>query len=145
MQVAQKSMDKWAQQALRMSGCLLRLTTHLKTTSQHSHLPRPVQDDLTTARRLSILQMRSLIRSGASDPIEAAWIALTGQEPAGEPLSEEMRTSPKAQAYTQAIRAAAIACREMETERGTQGAFCEVLDEFADQAEQELNAPPPPL
>jgi len=143
MLITQKSMDQWARQVLRMSGCLLRLTTHLKRTQ--TRLPKPLHNDLTAARRLSILLMRSLVRAGASDPIDAAWIVQNGQEPMGEPLSEAMRNSLKAKAYAQAIRAAADACREMEIERDSTRALFEVLNDFADQAEQELNQAPAPL
>ena len=58
----------------------------------------------------------ALIRAGAEDP--ARRTVRTVHRPGRKTLPLTLLSSPAAQAYAAAIRAAAVACRQMEMERG---------------------------
>jgi hypothetical protein len=50
-------------------------------------------------------------------------------------------TSPKAKRFAEAMHAAAVACREIEEERGIEDGLAKALEDYAAGAEFEVNGP----
>jgi hypothetical protein len=61
------------------------------------------------------------------------------REDHGIPLS--LLSSPAARRFAETIRAAAVACQEMEAERGLVDGLAETLSDYADIAELEVFGP----
>jgi|SRR5579884_1312562 len=146
MNVPQQDLNEMAEKAQRVNGHLLRVKDYLRRTEA----PADVQETLETARRSNVTVLHSLVRAGADDPLEARQEERRQQlraaddrmpEPQQVPL--ELLSSPAARRYAEAIRAAAVACREMETERnGPQcDGLAEILEDFAEGAEFEVYGP----
>jgi hypothetical protein len=135
-----------AQAAFRTNDYLLQVGDYLRRTDA----PGNIADALEQARRLVSTVLNGLIRAGADDPLQAV-IEQERQrrQEAGLPTAKEksvpleLLSSPAAKRYAEAIRAAAVACRQMEEERYGPDCdgFAESLEDWADIAEMEVYGP----
>jgi hypothetical protein len=141
MNVPKETLDALAEKVQRVNGRLLRVADYLR----HMDAPLEVQDEMEAARRANITILHALIRAGADDPQEE-WreeVHRVAGLPTPGPVPLHLLSSPTAKRYAVAMRAAAIACREMETERYGPGCdgFAESLEDWADIAELEVYGP----
>jgi hypothetical protein len=144
--VSQKDLNDLAATAFRIDGYLLRVQGALRRGT----ITVPAASDLETARQANLRIQHSLVRAGADDPREAADAETrVRMRDAGVDAPElkeipiELLSSPAARRYAEAIRAAATACREMETERYGPDCdgFAEMLEDWARDAEFEVFGP----
>ena len=141
MNVPQDDLNAMAQSAFTVNGTLLHVADGLRRFS----MPLDMQDELEVARSRNNALLHKLVRAGADDPLEAAQqkTSTVLNIPSQQPLTLELLTSPAAVRYARAMREAATACREMETERYGAGCdgFTESLEDWAEGAELEAFGP----
>ncbi len=128
MQTDEYELDRLARHTHYAHSALLRAGDALRKG-------QPVDGLIEEARQDIAVVLRSLVRDGAEDPHPAP--------PQRKPLSPELLSSEKAQAFAQAMRAAAEACKAMEEERHGKGVdgFWEMLEDYAIGAEHEALGP----
>jgi hypothetical protein len=135
-------LDELARRAFRTNAALLKALGAVAARNAEN-----AQARIGEAQQQNAVVLRQLERLGAADPAHALQVAEYGEEiaatlqPAEVPI--ELLSSEKARRYAEAMRSAAIACREMETERYGPGCdgFAEVLEDYADTAEFEVYGP----
>lgn len=147
MKVSLEELNALAEKAFRVNAHLLKV----KTSLLRAGVPRDVQEEVETARRVNWSTLKGLVKLGADDPtdelqarLKARFVAAGGKLPEQEETPLHLLSSPAARRYAAAIREAATACREMETER--YGPHCdglaEMLEDWAADAERETYGPP---
>lgn len=118
MKIEQKTLNYWAELALKTNKNLLDGSANYAQVTNN-------------------LLLQSLKHAGADDPIFRPKLERSGNPEI--PLN--LLDSSAARRYASAIRAAATACREMETERGIEDGLAEQLECFAESAELEVYGP----
>jgi len=144
--VPQDKLDELADKVFRVNSHLLRAEDRLRRDPDAADALALIEQ----GRRVNHSVLTGLVSAGAQDPLKKA-LAEDRRERLERglptaPVREvplHLLSSPAARRYAEAIRAAATACREMETER--YGPDCdglaETLEDYADVAELEVFGP----
>ncbi|HLK56402.1 MAG TPA: hypothetical protein VKU00_07550 [Chthonomonadaceae bacterium] len=140
MNVPNVELDRWARETRQVRAWLTKIGDRLRA----ANAPEELQSMALSARNKTHDLVNDMIAAGAEDPMEADRRARLGEsyQPArAVPL--ELLSSPAAQEYARAIRAAARACRAMEEERYGPGidGYAESLEDAAKAAELEVYGP----
>jgi len=136
--VPNEELDRWAREVRQVRAWLTNISDRLPATAPEEMLQMALQ-----ARTKAHDMLRAMIRAGAEDPMEADRRERLGEsyQPAAAPVPIELLSSPAAREYAAAIRAAAVACRKMEAERGIGDGYAEHLEDVARAAEFEVYGP----
>ena len=127
-----------AEKAGQVNAILLRLFASLQASSK-SETEQLIWD----AQKQNRLMLNRLERLGLTAPA----VGLTDREDAfgrdRSTLEIPLRqlSSDKAQRYARALRECAVACREMEQERGIEDGLTEMFEDYAESAELEVFGP----
>jgi len=140
MLVANEELDAWAEDCLRLNGLLLGVMDKLRIQRESERV-----EELANIRQKLWKLGRQVVRSGAADPLDALpkQVERVGVEvKEAESIPLHLLSSPKAQEFARAMRSAALACAEMERERGIYDGFAEILEDYAVGAEEEVFGKP---
>jgi type IV pilus biogenesis protein CpaD/CtpE len=141
--ISQEKLDALVGEAFRTNSLLLQAESRLRQDRAEAAATL-----IETARRGNSSVVRSLVWAGAQDPAqkvreeqrrERQELGLPSAPVKEVPLS--LLSSPSAQEYAEAIRAAAEACRKMEEERGIEDGLAEILGDYAEIAALEVYGP----
>ena len=140
MNVPHDTLDRWARETRQVRAWLTKIGDRLRA----ANAPEDLQTMALSARNKAHDLVNDMIEAGAADPMEEDRKTRMGESytPA-RVVPIELLSSPAARRYAEAIRAAAAACREMETERYGPGydGYAQHLEDVARTAEFECYGP----